>query len=159
VWSIRRTSWRMGQIVKRLYAQTEINASAERVWQVLTEVSAYTEWNPFMTQVTGEARVGARLEARLEPPAGKARIVRLKVVKADPPRELRWVGRFPMSHLPGLFQGERMIRIEPLAANRVRVTNRTTFKGLLVPFVGWLDACQPGFDDMNRALKARAEAG
>jgi hypothetical protein len=37
--------------MKRLYAQTEVDASAERVWQVLTDVSAYTEWNPFMTQV------------------------------------------------------------------------------------------------------------
>lgn len=39
------------------------NASASRVWQVLTDLEAYPQWNPFIRQVTGAARPGQQLIA------------------------------------------------------------------------------------------------
>jgi len=40
----------------------------------------------------------------------------------------------------------------------VRVVNATTFRGVLVPVVRWMYVYKPGFELMNDALKARAEA-
>jgi hypothetical protein len=39
--------------------------------------------------------VGAALVARLEAPGARGMTVRLRLTKLDPPRELRWEGRFP----------------------------------------------------------------
>jgi uncharacterized protein YndB with AHSA1/START domain len=42
-------------MAKQLHAEIEIDAHAERVWQVLTDFRTYAEWNPFMTQASGIA--------------------------------------------------------------------------------------------------------
>jgi hypothetical protein len=78
------------------------------------------------------------------------------VLKAEPNRELRWIGHLL---IPGLFDGEHIFTIEPLGANRVRFVQREIFSGLLVPlFAKGLDTdTQRGFGEMNQALKAQAE--
>ena len=78
------------------------------------------------------------------------------VLKAEPNRELRWIGRLL---IPGLFDGEHIFNIEPLGTNRVRFVQREIFTGLLVPlFAKGLDTdTQRGFEEMNQALKVRAE--
>jgi hypothetical protein len=138
-------------------AEIEIDAPAERVWDVLVDVGAYGEWNPFMTSVTGQVAPGSRLRVRLEAPGTKARTVDLRVREVDPPRRLRWTGAFPRYHVPGLLIGERVIELEPLPGDRVRVVNTTTFRGLLVWAIRWMYAYESGFDSMNRALKRRVE--
>ena len=81
---------------------------------------------------------------------------RPKVLKAEPNRELRWLGHLVV---PGLFDGEHIFVIEPLGPDRVRFIQREIFTGLLVPlFARGLDAdTQRGFEEMNKALKVRAE--
>lgn len=34
--------------------QAEVEASAERVWEVLTDFAAYPQWNPFIVKAAGE---------------------------------------------------------------------------------------------------------
>ncbi len=79
------------------------------------------------------------------------------VLVAEPNRELRWLGRL---WLPGLFDGEHSFVIEPLLERRVRFLQREQFNGLLVPFLSkMLDGgTRRGFEEMNRALKMRAES-
>ena len=79
-----------------------------------------------------------------------------KVLKAEPNRELRWLGHLLV---PGLFDGEHSFTIEPLEENRIRFVQREAFKGLLVPlFARSLDNnTRRGFEEMNHALKERAE--
>jgi len=80
-----------------------------------------------------------------------------KVLKVEPNRELRWIGRL---WIPGLFDGEHIFTIEPIAANRVRFVQRENFNGILVPLLARsLDRdTKRGFDEMNQALKLQAEA-
>ena len=61
--------------------------------------------------------------------------------------------------MPGLFDGEHTFTIETLEANRIRFTQREVFTGLLVPlFARGLDTdTRRGFEEMNQALKSRAE--
>jgi len=137
--------------VRQLVAEIEIAAPAQRVWEILTDVAAYREWNPFMPRLDGEVRVGARLRARLVIAGAPTLRPRLRVTRVDPGRELAWVGRGP------LVRGERTMRIEPLDARRVRFAQRTEFTGPITPLLGWLDRYRPGMQAMNAALKARAE--
>ena len=100
--------------------------------------------------------MGERLEVKLQPSGASAMTFRPTVLKAEPNRELRWLGHLLIS---GLFDGEHIFTIEPLGEGRVRFTQREVFTGLLVPlFARGLDTdTRRGFEEMNQALKARAE--
>ena len=142
--------------MKRLDTQIEIDAPAKLVWEVLTDFASYPQWNPFIRHISGRLAPGERLQARLEPPGGLAMTFKPKVLMAEPNRELRWLGHLLV---PGVFDGEHSFTIEPLEENRVRFHQREAFKGLLVPlFARSLEInTQQGFEEMNRALKERAE--
>jgi hypothetical protein len=142
--------------MKELSAEIEIEAPAERVWGILTDFARFPEWNPFIRQATGEPKTGARLKIRLEPTGGRAMSFKPKMLNVEPNREIRWLGRLL---IPGLFDGEHTLTIEPLDEKRVRFTQREKFTGLLVPFMAKsIDRdARRGFEEMNRALKERSE--
>ena len=142
--------------MKELRAEIEIQASAERVWQLLTDFANFPEWNPFIRWAKGEAKASARLEVHIKPSGASGMTFKPIVLKAEPQHELRWLGRLL---LPGLFDGEHIFTIETLGANHVRFTQREIFTGLLVPILArGLDSnTRRGFEEMNQALKVRAE--
>jgi hypothetical protein len=150
--------------MKELHAEIEIAASAERVWQLLTDFPSYPQWNPFEARISGRPRIGERLVVHFEFPGAKGLAETrgstqwVKVTKAKPHRELRWLGRAPP--VPGLLSGEHSHIIEPLEENRLRFIQREVFRGLLVPlFLRRMGTnLQRGYEGMNLALKQRAEA-
>jgi len=142
--------------MKELRTQIEIEATPERVWEILTDFDAYPEWNPFIQAIEGEAAPGSKLEVRIEPPGGRAMSFKPIVLEAAPRQELRWLGRVLV---PGLFDGEHSLRIEPIDDSRVRFVQAERFTGVLVPLFGKsLEKTERGFTAMNEALKRRAEA-
>ncbi len=140
-----------------LHSRIDIAAPAERVWRILTAFDAYEDWNPFVRRaVCPDLKVGERLEIALLPPGGTGWTFSPTLMTVHPPRELRWLGRFI---LPGIFDGEHRFVIEPLDEHHVRFIQSERFRGLLVPFFGnMLAKTRAGFEEMNRALKARAES-
>jgi hypothetical protein len=141
--------------VRELTSQIEIEAPPERVWAVLTDLDAYPDWNPFIVRIGGELSVGSRLEVRIAPPGGRAMTFKPTVRVVEPNRELAWLGRFLV---PRLFDGEHHLRLDPLDGG-TRFTQSERFSGLLVPVTGGiLDKTQRGFEQMNAALKRRAES-
>jgi len=77
------------------------------------------------------------------------------VLAVEPYKELRWIGHLFIS---GIFDGEHSFIIEPLNENQVRLVQSEKFNGLLVPFFTLLlEDTRKSFNDMNRALKERAE--
>jgi hypothetical protein len=142
--------------MKELRSEIEIEASAERVWQLLTDFAHFPQWNPFIRRASGNVKLGQRLEVTIQPSGANGMTFRPTVLKAEPNRELRWIGHLLM---PGLFDGEHIFTIEPLGTNRVRFIQREIFTGLLVPlFAKGLDTdTQRGFGEMNQALKVQAE--
>lgn len=142
---------------RRIHTSIVINASPARVWATLTDFSSFPEWNPFIRRLRGTLAFGARLEAFIQPPGTGGMTIRPTLTEVARERELRWRGRLL---LPGVFDGEHLFQIERLDDDRVRFVQSETFRGLLVPLL-WrtLDrATRRGFEEMNRALKARAEA-
>jgi hypothetical protein len=142
--------------MKQLDNELEINASAERVWQLLTDFASFPQWNPFIQHVRGELKRGAQLEVTLQPSGTRATAIRPIVLKTEPNRELRWIGRWL---IPGLLDDEHIFTIEPLDAGRVRFTQREIFTGLLASFHGRSrnTDTRRGFREMGKALKLRAE--
>ena len=142
--------------MKELRSEIEIEASAEQVWQLLTDFPHFPQWNPFIRRASGSVKLGERLEVNIQPSGANSMTFRPTVLKAEPNRELRWIGHLL---IPGLFDGEHIFTIEPLGTNRLRFIQREIFTGLLVPlFARGLDTdTQRGFEEMNQALKIRAE--
>jgi hypothetical protein len=144
--------------MREIATEIEIVSSAARVWEVLTRFDAYPEWNPFIRRASGELREGGRLEVFIQPPGAKGMTFRPVLLRVSSQRELRWLGRL---WLPRLFDGEHAFTIEALEGDRVRFVQRECFRGILVPLL-WrsLDrGVRRGFEEMNRALKQRAEEG
>ena len=143
-------------MAKQLRAQIDIQTTPERVWQVLTDFADYPQWNPFLTRAAGEPTTGSRLELRMQPAGGRAMTFRPTVLEATANRRLRWLGRLLF---PGIFDGEHSFTVEPLPDGRTRLVQQEEFRGVLVPFLARsLDRrTLPAFEDMNSALKTRAE--
>ena len=140
---------------RELHTEIEIDAPAEAVWAAVVDTGAYPDWNPFIRRLEGGLREGATLEVRIEPPGGRGMTFKPTVLVADPGRELRWLGRFL---LPGIFDGEHSLRVEPIDERRTRFVQSERFSGILVGASRRaLDKTQTGFEQMNAALKARVE--
>jgi len=143
--------------VRELHSEMIIEAPPQRVWDVLTQFASYPVWNPFIRAIQGDPTHGGTLRVTIQPPSRRPMTFSPRLLVVDPPRELRWLGRVGMR---GLFDGEHSFELEPLGADRTRVTQHERFSGLLVPLMGrglYQDS-QRGFDDLMRALKHRVEA-
>jgi hypothetical protein len=109
-----------------------------------------------MRSIEGSPTTGAHLNVRIEPPGGRGMTFKPTVTVATPARELRWLGRLG---LPRIFDGEHQLLIEPQAGGTSRFTQAETFRGILVPVLkGSLGKTRAGFEQMNQALKERAES-
>ncbi len=142
--------------MQSLHAAVEIDAPAERVWQVVSDFARYPDWNPFIVRAEGKPHIGERLEITIAAPDMKPVNFRPRVLDVEPGRLIRWKGKFK---LPGLFDGRHALIVDPLDGGRSRFTTHEDVTGILLPFVGKvMTASQQGFELMARALKDRAEA-
>jgi hypothetical protein len=133
-----------------------IPAPSAIVWATLTDTCRYGSWNPFILELTGEFRVGARIRVRISPPGGRAMSFTPTVVQVDDGRRLEWRGRLGV---PGLFDGRHSFALEALDAATTRLTQAERFSGCLVPFMGaLLRRTAAGFEAMNRAMAEEAVA-
>ena len=145
--------------MKQIRTEITIAASAQRVWQVLTDFSAFPQWNPFIKSIEGHLQPGMKLEVRIEPPKGMGMTFKPRVLSVVAERELRWAGHLL---IPGLFDGQHSFVIDPQGEEQVTFVHGEKFTGLLVPLLevtGLFKNTQEGFEAMNQALKTRAEGG
>ena len=140
-----------------LHTEITIDASPETVWDVLVDLDRYAEWNPFVVESSGRVEVGERLVNRLQPPGGRAMKFTPTVTEVAPGRCFEWLGRLG---LPGVFDGRHRFELVPTASGGTTLVHTERFDGLLVrPLRSSLDTrTVAGFEAMNEALKARAEA-
>jgi hypothetical protein len=143
--------------VIELLSSIEIRAPAETVWETLTDLRKFRDWNPFIREASGEARVGGRVRVRVRSSLAIPLVFHATVLACDEPRELRWRGHFLASWLAS---GEHTFTLEERTAGSVHFVQREVFSGVLPRLVGRLLERETlrGFQGMNRALKARAEA-
>lgn len=141
--------------MRELRTEIEFEGTPQEVWDVLADLPAYAEWNPFIKKIDGEAKTGAKLEVRMEPEGERAMTFRPTVLSAEPGRELKWLGHLLV---PGIFDGEHRWLIEDAGSGKVRFTQSERFGGILVPFL-WKKlrdgGTAKGFRAMNEALARR----
>lgn len=138
-------------------ASIEIAAPAERVWQILCDLDAYPQWNPFTVKVETDYVVGHPIVLYVDlggrKPARRVEILR----RWEPGVELRW----DMTMGPAWwFRADRSQRVDVLGEQRCRYVTEDPFAGLFAPVVTALYApkVQRGFEALATALARRAEA-
>ena len=138
-----------------LHAAVRIDAPAERVWEVVSDLTAYAEWNPFIVKASGDLRPGARLDITIAAPGMKPVSFRPRVLDLEQGHLVRWKGEYK---IPGLFDGRHALIVDSLGAGSSRFTTHEEVSGVLLPFLGKvMRSSQQGFEDMAAALKRRVE--
>ena len=143
-------------MAKTLTTEIGIDASKEKVWGILTDFASYPEWNPFIKRIAGEPREGTKLDVSIQPPGSKGMTLHPEVLSAESGKELKWLGH--LLGVRGIFDGEHHFLILEQSPEHVRFVQKEVFGGVLVPLTGrQLEKTKQGFEEMNRALKKRAE--
>jgi hypothetical protein len=140
-----------------LHTDIEIEASTGVVWDILTDLDRYGDWNPFIVSAEGDVAVGERLTNRMQPPGGKAMTFKPTVTAVDEGNTFEWLGRLG---LPGIFDGRHRFELEQTPGGGTHLIHTERLSGALVrPMRRSLDTrTLAGFEAMNLALKTRAEA-
>ena len=136
---------------KEISTSIQINATPEKVWQVLTDFESYPEWNPFIQSLKGDVRVGNRIDVNLGGMAFKPLVLEFTLNQ-----KFRWIGHLLIK---GIFDGEHQFEIITNPDGSTQLIQSEKFRGLLIPFVPKvLKDTKANFELMNQALKQRAEA-
>lgn len=139
--------------MKEIQSEIEIGAPAAIVWKTLVDFQHYSDWNPFIHRISGTATVGEKIQIWIRTPGGKERKYAPVVSQVDDGRELRWLGK------SFLLEGEHSFSLQATSAKSTRFVQTEVFRGLLAGFFGKNtdNDIAEGFQEMNRALKGRAE--
>ncbi len=133
----------------------QIDAPIDFVWEVLTDVEKYGEWNPFTSQARTDFKIGspAHLLVRMWP--GKFRITE-RICAFEKPRLLAWSRKFGISWLLFVVREQRL---EPVSDTSCTYHNVDLLNGVLSQFVSLFFGgyIRRGFSDVGTALKLRAE--
>lgn len=134
----------------------EIEAPIDAVWQVITDLPSYGQWNPFVVSCRSTLAVGDPIDMR----------VRIFSWLAQPQRE------FIQDHIPGqrLCYGldggklgavisRRCHEVEAIAPGRTRYRSRFALSGWMAPVTRFLlgRRLTRGFRSMTAGIRNRAE--
>ncbi len=142
--------------MKTLQTETLILSTREAVWNILTDFDSYGDWNPFIREISGEVKEGAKLKVTLSIEGRKPTTFKPTVLSAIPNQKFCWQGKLIM---PGIFAGTHYYIIEELEQRKVRFIHGEIFKGILsgMIFRNIGNNTLNGFEKMNQALKEKAE--
>ena len=130
---------------------TNIKASPEKIWSILTNVSEFSKWNSTINSLEGDISDGGKvvLVAAIAPD----RTFKINVRNFEANQSMKWKdGAMPM------FRGVRTYTLTPKGDGTTDFTMSEKMKGLMFPMIkGSLpDFTQP-FTDYAADLKKTAE--
>ena len=141
--------------MKNIQTEILINTDITKVWDVLMNFDGYPKWNPFITSISGEPKLGNRLTVSINPPGGKGMTFKPNILTLESNKEFRWKGKLGIN---GIFDGEHYFILESVDKDITKFIHGEKFSGLLVPLVGkMLDKTQKGFQLMNESIKNECE--
>lgn len=140
----------------RIEHRIGVQAPPEVVWEIVHDLSRWSEWNPTYPQAEGQVRIGETLTVTLALPGQAQQVLKPRVLDWVPNEQLHW----QLSMLAGMIRTTRYIEINQLAEASCIVDNGELFGGLMGPSLGRRlgRSVRRGFEAMNEALKERAEA-
>ncbi|MBD2203584.1 SRPBCC domain-containing protein [Calothrix sp. FACHB-1219] len=135
-----------------------IDAPPDRVFKVLTDFGAYSQWNDLLLFHSGDPIVGSKLKLELRLPDGKGFVFEPTVITCEKNLCFAWLARTMMK---GVFDGEHRFELTQLEGNRTQLRNIEYYSGMLSPLFQrspMMRDADKGFEQMNEALKTRVES-
>jgi hypothetical protein len=139
--------------------EVDIAAPASVVWEVLTDLPHYREWNPFTVQIDSTLKLGEPVDLHIPIPGqpGQEMVVREYLIAFEPERLLSWEQRATADNKDAARRDQY---VESLGPERSRYFTTDIFLGLnadqiMQNFGGWVKA---SFDAVAEGVKGRAEA-
>jgi hypothetical protein len=142
---------------KIIQAEIEIDAPPDDVFDILTDLDRYAEWNPFTPRIDSTLELGAPVDMRVRLFEGRRLLRQVEYVTVvNRPTQLCWGANIP---LRSLVRADRCQTLEPLPGDRTRYICSDQFSGWLTPIVMryFGPAVKRGFEDCAFALKQHAE--
>jgi hypothetical protein len=131
---------------------TEMGASPERIWQLLTNAGDMVRWNSTLTSMAGTIGPGGTV--RMEVPEAPGQVFEIRVTSFTPPLEMVWTQGNPI-----FFRGVRTYRLTPRSATITKFEMIEVFSGLALPMAtSRLPDFEPIFQRYAADLKAEAES-
>ena len=143
-------------MTKSIRTEIIINSNRETVWNILTDLSAFPLWNPFIVSSKGVLNPGKRLINTLSN-NGKTIVFKPVVGKVIENQYYDWTGHL---FFKGLFDGHHYFQLEDIGNGQVKLIHGENFSGILSSYI--LNKIggdtRNNFIRMNGAVKKRAES-
>ena len=132
-----------------------IQTPPEVIWEIVSDLSRWHEWNPLHPKAEGVLRIGSVLTLELALPGETTQIIQPTILDWVPNEQIHW----KLVSKRGFLKSIHYIEIEQLSPASCIFSNGEIFDGLLAAGAvkrmrGKLRA---GFTAMGEAVKARAE--
>ncbi len=116
--------------VQEIITQCEIDASAAKVYSVLSDFPNYPQWTKDIT-ITGNTRIDGKMSVMVKD--GESSWIKFssRMLRKDE-------GMIAFNNIlcaPFIFLGRHRYEIIPVSKNKVKLINAETFSGIAVPFV------------------------
>ncbi len=140
--------------MKEIKTEIIIDANPEKVWKVLTDNTAYPEWNPFIVSMEGVLAKGNTIKNTMFS-GGKNQTFKPVILAFEENKKFEWLGKLPL----GMFNGQHYFILEKVNQNQTKLSHGEYFsgwlRGLIMKQIG--EETRANFVKMNTALKARVE--
>ena len=131
-----------------------VQAPAEIIWECLSNLSTWHEWNPLYPSAVGNIRIGEILTLELALPGQPVQTIQPRILDWAPMDHIHW----QLKMMRGLITTVRYLEIEIMGDTNCVVSNGEVFSGPLSFLArSQRSAIREGFNAMGEAVKARAE--
>ena len=139
-------------MAKSYSVQRTINASADRVWRLLSEAASYPDWNPAVVSLKGRIADDERIE--LVSSVNPKRTFTLTVSQVQPTRGMVWSDGMPL----GMFKGVRTFALRSNGGEHTEFSMEEVYSGPLARLITRaIPDLTESFDQFADGLKAASE--
>ncbi|MDZ7849216.1 MAG: SRPBCC domain-containing protein [Owenweeksia sp.] len=141
----------------QITSEITIKAPLPVVWDVITNLKYYRDWNSQFSMISGRVQPGSRIKLKFSPLYYKGYTVQPRIHRHEAPHVFGWHG---LTLLPGIIDGEYLFKLSDLDKNTTRLYFYQRYNGflsfLLPQFQIFKDA-RKSCIKMNAEIKSRVE--
>jgi hypothetical protein len=133
-----------------------IQAPAETVWEIVSDLKAWPSWNPYYSQFDVDLRIGAPAVITLTLPESQPRTVKGNVIDWIPYEQVHIGVKF----MGSLWQATRYLEIDAVSKDACILANGDYHFGALARFMprALRATSRRVFEHTNEMIKQKAEA-
>ncbi len=142
--------------MREIRTEIQIAASPEKVWSILANFNTWKNWNPIVSDASGDAALGSELTVVMCGKDGKASQKYKPVITVfQKPKSLHWRAKM-MAKV--LFTNDKILELKEVSGG-TNVIHSELFGGFMVPmFWSMMKREVPTMlEKMNTALKKKVE--